>query len=309
MVPSPLTHTSSRVLEFGTLLEMLRGYTHSPLGRARVNALVPSSDRMWVEGQHQLTAELREFLRVGGRFEFSGISDVSNLVAKSRIHGAALEAGEIRDVLAVVDRAAEWLELALHPPSAMRRPEAAQYADQTGEFAQSPWPAVAALSYAIVDFTELLRMMRNKILPDGSLDDRASPELARIRRDIEKQKRHIQESLHGYLKRLSEGGVVQDEVVTIRGERFVIPIKTEQKRRVDGVVHGMSSSGQTVFVEPLETIEQNNELVKLLEDEQAEVHRILLEMTGRIAEHGGAILQAIEVMAEVELQFAKARFA
>src|SRR6266850_170755 len=125
------------------------------------------------------------------------------------------------------------------------------------------------LSQGIGDFTLLLRFFRNKILPDGTLDDRASPELGRIRRDVEKQKRLIQESLRGYLRRLAEGGAVQDELVTIRGERFVIPVKTELRRRVQGVVHGSSSSGQTVYIEPLETIEQNNDLVRLLEEEQA----------------------------------------
>jgi DNA mismatch repair protein MutS2 len=165
------------------------------------------------------------------------------------------------------------------------------------------------LSSGIEDFTELLRYFRNKLLPDGTLDDRASPELARIRRETEKQKRHIQESLRGYLRKLAEGGAVQDELITIRGERFVIPVKTEQKRRVNGVVHGASSSGQTVFVEPLETIEQNNELVRLMEEELAEVHRILLEMTRRIGERAQAILRAVEILGELELQFAKARFA
>ncbi len=155
----------------------------------------------------------------------------------------------------------------------------------------------------------LLRHFRNKILPDGTLDDRASPELARIRRDIEKQKRSIQESLRSYLRRLSEGGAVQEELVTIRGERFVIPVKVEQRRRVQGVAHGASSSGQTVFIEPLETIEQNNDLVRLLEDEQAEVHRILLDMTARLGEHADALIHAVAVLAELELQFAKARFA
>src|SRR5439155_5428073 len=106
-----------------------------------------------------------------------------------------------------------------------------------------------------------------------------------------------------------EGGTVQEELVTIRGERFVIPVKVEQKRRVQGVVHGASSSGQTVFVEPLKTIEQNNELVRLLDEEQAEIHRILLEMTRRIGEDADAILAAVEVLSELELQFAKARFA
>ena len=143
---------------------------------------------------------------------------------------------------------------------------------------------MAELSSGIADFTEFLRTFRNKILPDGTLEDRASPELARIRREIERQRRTIQESLRGYLRRLAEGGAVQDELITIRGERFVIPVKIEQKRRVQGVVHGASSSGQTVFVEPLETIEQNNELVRLLDEEQAEIHRILLEMTRRIGE-------------------------
>ncbi len=102
---------------------------------------------------------------------------------------------------------------------------------------------------------------------------------------------------------------MQDELITIRGERFVIPVKIEQKRRVQGVVHGASSSGQTVFVEPLETIEQNNELVRLLDEEQAEIHRILLEMTRRIGEQAEGILASTEVLSELELQFAKARFA
>jgi DNA mismatch repair protein MutS2 len=133
--------------------------------------------------------------------------------------------------------------------------------------------------------------------------------LAWIRREIEKQRRVIQESLRGYLRKLAEGGAVQDELITIRGERFVIPVKIEQKRRVQGVVHGASSSGQTVFVEPLETIDQNNELVRLLDEEQAEIHRILLEMTRRIGEEAEAILASAEVLSELELQFAKARFA
>jgi len=155
----------------------------------------------------------------------------------------------------------------------------------------------------------LLRYFRNKILPDGTLDDRASPELSRIRRDIERQRRTIQESLQSYLRRLADGGAVQDELITIRGERFVIPVKVEQRRRVQGVAHGASSSGQTVFMEPLETIDQNNELVRLHDEELGEIHRILLEMTSRIGEQADALEAAVEILGELELQFAKARFA
>jgi DNA mismatch repair protein MutS2 len=292
MSPQPLTHTSARVLEFDSLRDLLRGYASSPLGQGLIAHLAPSTDREWIENQQQLTTEIREFRRVGGRFDFSGLLDVTKVTEKSRIAGSALETTEIRDVLLVVDRAAEWREITLSPPAAMK----------------SEWKAVSLLSSGIADFTEFLRAFHNKILPDGTLDDKASPELARIRRDIEKQRRSIHDSLRGYLRRLSEGGAVQDELVTIRGERFVIPVKVEQKRRVQGVVHGASSSGQTVFVEPLETIEQNNELVRLFDEEQAEIHRILVEMTRRIGENAMPILGAVDVLSELELEFAKARF-
>ncbi|HUK47279.1 MAG TPA: Smr/MutS family protein, partial [Terriglobales bacterium] len=243
--------------------------------------------------QHQLTTEIREFRRAGGSFDFVGLIDVSKLLEKSRIQGVALETLEIRDVVTIVDRAAQWRETAFNPPQSMK----------------VDWAAVRELSSNIADFTDFLRGFRNKILPDGTLDDRASPALATIRREIEKQRRAIQHSLESYLRRLSEGGATQEELVTVRGERFVIPVKAEHKRRVQGVVHGASSSGQTVFVEPLETIEQNNELVRLLEEEQAEVHRILLEVTRRIGERALEIAAAEGGLAELDLQFAKAKFA
>jgi DNA mismatch repair protein MutS2 len=292
-MPGHLLHNSARVLEFDSLRALLRGYSSSPLGHARVAALDPSTDAAWIQTQQALATEIREFRRVGGRFDFSSLTDIGSLVEKARIAGVALETIEIRDVILVVDRAAEWREISLHPPAAMR----------------SEWKEVRALSARIADFGEFLSSFRNKIQPDGTLEDKASPELARIRREIEKQRRAIQQSLQGYLRRLAEGGTVQDELITIRGERFVIPVKVEQKRRVQGVVHGASSSGQTVFVEPLETIEQNNELVRLLEEELAEIHRILIEMTQQIGAQAEPILAAVEVLSELELQFAKARFA
>ena len=306
-MPDPLRHTSARVLEFDSLRQMLSGYTWSPLGKGRVEQLQPTADRAWIERQQQLTSEIRRFLRSGGHFDFSGLTNPAVLVEKARIEGAALETAQLRDIVLVVDRADEWRHTSQIPPSAMRAPQAGER--PMNEESDSPWPAVTELSATIADFTEFLRFFRNKILPDGTLDDRASPALAHIRRDVEKQKRLIQDSLHAYVRRLAEGGAVQEELVTIRGERFVIPVKVEQKKRVQGVVHGASSSGQTVFVEPLETIEQNNELVRLLEEEQEEVHRILLEMTRHVAEQSWAILAATEALGELELQFAKARFA
>lgn len=288
-----MTHSSARLLELDSLLDLLRGYAASDLGRARLQRLAPSTEVLWIQSQQQLTSEAREFRRAGGSFNFSGLGDVSKVLEKSRISGVALEPEEIVNVITLVDRAAEWREIAFNPPQGMK----------------SDWAAIRELSSGVADFAPLLKAIRNKILPDGTLDDRASSQLASIRREIEKQRRGIQDSLRGYLRRLSEGGSTQDDLVTVRGERFVIPVKIEQKRRVQGVVHGASSSGQTVFIEPLETIEQNNELVRLLEEEQAEIRRILLEMTQRIGEQSSEIAGAQEILAELELQFAKARFA
>ena len=292
-VPNPIQHISDRVLEFDHLRELLAVYAASPLGQQRIASLAPSRDRQWIERQQLLSEELRGFLRNGGRFDFHGLLDPAPLLNKSQIQGAALELTELRDVLLLADRAAEWREIALHPPIAI----------------EAKWEAVRELSRDVADFTEMLCYFRNKILPDGTLDDRASPELSRIRRDIERQRRTIQESLQSYLRRLAGGGAVQDELITIRGERFVIPVKVEQRRRVQGVAHGASSSGQTVFMEPLETIDQNNELVRLHDEELGEIHRILLEMTSRIGEQADALEAAVEILGELELQFAKARFA
>jgi DNA mismatch repair protein MutS2 len=292
-MPTPLVHSSAAALEFDRLRDMVRGCCQSELGQQAVDSLAPTTDVEWIERQQQLTAEVRNLLRAGGRFDFGGLTDPSQLVLRSRISGATLETTELRDVILLVDRAAEWRELAMHPPQAMRE----------------SWPAIEELSAAIEDFTPLLQYFANKLSPDGTLDDQASPALASIRREIEKQRRGIQNSLRGFLRRLSEGDALQEELVTIRGDRFVIPVKTEQKRRVQGVIHGASSSGQTVFVEPLETIEQNNELVRLLEDEQREIHRILVEMTARLGQHSESILASVDVLRELELQFAKARFA
>src|SRR5215472_2836586 len=174
-MPAALPYTSARVLEFESLRELLRGYASSPLGQSRISALAPSIERGWIQRQQELAAEIREFRRVGGHFDFAGLIEISPLVESSRIAGVALEATEIRDVIAVVDRAAEWREIALDPPSGMR----------------SEWGEVRSLSNGIVDFTDFLRDFRNKIQPDGTLEDKASPELARIRRDIEKQRRAI----------------------------------------------------------------------------------------------------------------------
>ena len=141
------------------------------------------------------------------------------------------------------------------------------------------------------------KSIERTIQPDGSLADDASPELNRIRREQERQQRVIEESLRAALRKLAGEGATQDDLITIRGERFVIPVRAELKRRVSGVIHGASSSGQTVYVEPLETIEQNNELVRLIEEEQAEIHRIFVALTRQVAGYAQGLVEGARVLA------------
>jgi DNA mismatch repair protein MutS2 len=293
-IPSPLPESSSSVLEWPRLRETIAGHASSPLGRGWVLALEPCADRAWIEAQQQRTGEIRDLLTGGGSFEFHGLIDPTERLEQARLEGAALEAQEINALLTVVERIAAWRALLISPTGRARS-----------------WPGIAGLSAALVehDFAPLLHALRGKIEPDGSLSDEASHELRRIRRAMERQHRAIEESLRKSLRALASEGSTQEELITVRGERFVIPVKAEFRRRVPGVIHGSSSSGQTVFVEPLETIEQNNELQRLLDEEQREIHRILVAMTRAIGEQADAILLGTSVLAEVESHFARARFA
>ena len=140
------------------------------------------------------------------------------------------------------------------------------------------------------------------------MDSSASAELGRVRRAIERAKLEIQSSLERMLRRFSQDDVLQDAVVTIRNDRFVIPVRVEEKRRVQGVVHGTSSSGATVYIEPLETLALNNELVELQDREFAEVQRILGEFTRKLQERREDLRRAADILGEIDWAFAKGEF-
>jgi DNA mismatch repair protein MutS2 len=292
---TPLRETSAAALEWNRLRDHLAGRTQSPLGRARVLALEPSRDLQGIEHAQQITAELRLFLGAGGTLAFGGLFNADALLDKARIPNAALEPLELRRIAELAEHIADWRNLIAEPP----------------DYIAGKWPAVTALSQPVLvsNFFRLLQLISGKIEADGSLADSASPELARIRKAMDRQHKAIEESLRRQLRVVSERGGAQEDLITIRGERFVIPVKTEFRRRVPGVVHGSSSSGQTVFVEPMETIEHNNELVRLLDEEQSEIHRILVAMTQAVGEQAGSLSRGTEVLAEVEAHYAYAKFA
>ena len=293
-IPSPVEHADLAALEWEPLLALVSGFAASPVGRNAIVTLRPSTDEPWIKHQHQLANEVRLMLSEQLSIPLGGLFDPIDLAAKARIPEAALEAKELQAVARLANDIAAWQALLQSPPARL-----------VGKLS-----GLSALSSELTQgLRPLAESIERKIQPDGSLADDASPELGRIRRDQDRQQRVIEESLRAALRKLSNDGATQDDVITIRGDRFVIPVRSELKRRVSGVVHGASSSGQTVYVEPLETIEQNNELVRLLEEEQAEIHRIFVALTRQVGTYAEALVAGARVLALVDSLLARARFA
>lgn len=282
-----MKHTSGDLLEFDELKRLLGRYVAGPLGRHELDRLQPSDQRESLEKALAEVEEAITFVRLNGRLPLGGLVDSNESVAKLRIEGASLEAVEIANLTRFLQTADDVRSL----------------------LASEESPLLAQRSQAMADFRGLLREIGGKVLPNGAIADDASVALNRLRRDIEKQKRQVHQSLERFLKSHRDEGVLQEEYVTIRNDRFVVPVVAGQKRRVDGVIHGASSSGQTLFVEPLDTIDLNNELVRLREEEQREVFRILREITDKLRAHAADIRRTMQVVSELDLLFAKAAFA
>ena len=292
--PYPVEHADYATLEWEPLLALVAGFSASPVGRQAILDLKPSTDKAWIAHQHQLTGELRLILAEQISVPLGGLFDPTQHAAKAQIPGAALEANELQAVARLANDVASWQSLLQSPPARL-----------VGKV-----PGLSALSAALTtSLRPLAETIERTIQPDGTLADNASPELNRIRREQERQQRQIEESLRAALRKLSSDGATQEDLITIRGDRFVIPVRAELKRRISGVVHGASSSGQTVYVEPLETIEQNNELVRLIEEEQAEIHRIFVALTRQVGVYAVGLVEGARVLALVDSLQARARFA
>ena len=234
--------TSAEVLEFEALKQVVGRYISSAPGRRELEKLEPHADRARLEEDLAEASEAIEYLRLAARpqpaargaairVEFGGLPDTEEIVHKLRIEGASLEPKEIFAVFSLLDRAADAKSLLT----------------ATAE----RFPRLARRAQTIGDFRALLRDLEGKILPDGTVADHASVALARLRRDIERQKRAIQESLERFLRAHREEGVLQEEFVTIRNERFVVPIIAGQRRKLDAAVIGARADRPFASVDDL----------------------------------------------------------
>jgi DNA mismatch repair protein MutS2 len=277
-----------QTLEYDGARALVRRYAQTPMGRARAEGLAPLGSVAEVRRALRAVSECVELRARGARWSFSELSDPAEATARLRIEGAVLDPLVLLELARLCEQAAD----ARAAVSAER--EAAPVLWEVVEGLPRTLPGLAARVFS-------------KILPSGELDDRASPELARIRADIVRMRSTITRSLETLMRRSEEA--IQDQLVTLRNDRFVIPVRSDHRGRVAGVAHGFSSSGATVFVEPLETIESNNELQALRETEEREVTRILSTLTAELRAELPALGLAAEAVAELDFVNAKAALA
>ncbi len=276
-------------LEYEKLLALISRNANTPMGRARFDELRPLTSRIELEKQLNAVAEtilLNEEKRVS--WSFSGLEDPSDAVAILKIKGATLEPTTLLEITRVCNQAL-FARSAIQPEK---------------DFAPVLWKTVENIPPTLF---EAISRINKKLLPSGEIDDSASPELARIRREINNQRGRLQKSLESVMR--NAGDAIQDAIVTQRNERFVIPVKADFRGKLQGVAHGFSSSGATVFVEPLEAIEANNELQNLKGKEEREIARILFALTEDLRQQLPAIETAVKAVAELDFIKTKVEFA
>jgi len=276
-------------LEYEKLLELVSRNAQTPMGIERFADLRPKTNRFELDSDLAAIAEavlLNEEKQV--TWSFSGLEDPSDAVAILKIKNATLEPNLLLGIARVCNQAL-FARSSIQPEK---------------EVAPTLWSKVESIPPTLLASLDIIN---KKLLPGGEIDDSASPELARIRREISNQRTRLTKSLESVMR--SSGDAIQDEIVTMRHDRFVIPVKADFRGKVGGVAHGFSSSGATVFVEPLEAIEANNELQNLKGKEEREAARILFDLTEQLREQLPAIESAVKAVAELDFVKAKVEFA
>ena len=281
-----MSRTATQVLEFDRLKEILAGYSTCAPGHRAIETLAPGQDVAALDAEFDLIHEAVAYLRPGAELGFGSLADPDTWLARLSVPASVLAVEEFLAATSLMD--------------------AVQSARETFKPDGPNHPQLTARAAALADFRHLSTAVRRAILPNGEISDDASPQLRRIRVSIGQGRDKIRRSLESILAR---SGSPAEDYVTLRGDRFVIPVRASDRRAVPGVVHGASATGQTVFVEPLEAIDLNNRLVQLSEEELVEISRILAELTARLRGDRGPLAFAAQEIAHLDSIFARARFA
>jgi DNA mismatch repair protein MutS2 len=282
-----VSRSAEQVLEFDRLKEIVSGYTTCAPGCRAIEALAPQHDVAALGAEFTLISEAVAYLRAGSELGFGSLAEPEAWLARLAVPASVLSIGELLDATSLMDLVSSVRQIF--------KEDAAKH------------PQLSARAAAVADLRHLSTAIRRAILPNGEISDDASPQLRRIRTGIAQGRDKIRRSLESILR--ARGETTGEDYVTLRNDRFVIPVRASERRNVPGVVHGASSTGQTVFVEPLEAIDLNNRLVQLSEEELVEISRILTELTERLRADRGPLKAAARQIAHLDSIFARARFA
>lgn len=283
-----MSRRAEELLEFDQLKQIISRSTTCAPGRRAIESLTPSHDRQSLNAQFSLINEAVEYLRAGSELGFGSLADPQPWLTRLAVPGTAFSAEELLQSATLMEAT-----------SAIR-----QIFRSDGD---QKFPLLSNRAASLMDFRSLLSAIRRAVLPNGEISDDASPKLKHIRVSIGESRQKIRQSLQKILHARGEPG--GEDYVTLRNDRFVIPVRASERRSVPGVVHAASATGQTVFVEPLDTIDLNNRLVQLSDEEAAEIARILDELTLRVREQQDSLARAAEIVAHFDSIFARARFA
>ena len=281
--------SSLETLEYDQLKATLAQLIRTPLGDLRVRDLIPATNLENITQALQQTSEGVEYLREGTALDFSELNDPRPAISKLSVADINLEPFEILTVLRLIS-----VSMGLRDT----------FRDEGARF-----PSLREITGQIANLHSIYQRLRTRILPTGEIDDFASPGLREVRFQISKLKASLQKTLEAILKRADESHALRDDFITIRNERYVVPIRNDNRGAIVGVVHGMSSSGQTAFVEPLETIETNNELVRLHEVEIAEITKVLFAITEELRDHREELSLMADAVGLLDFIAAKSRLA
>jgi DNA mismatch repair protein MutS2 len=280
-------HSAEALLEFDRLREIVSRFTTCAPGRRTTEALAPQQDAAALDVEFALVREAVAYLRAGSELGFGSLADPEQWLARLAIPASVLSIAELLDVASLAETVLGVRQV---------------FKGDAGKY-----PRLAERAGALPDLRHYSTAIRRAIHPNGEISDDASPQLKRIRTGISQARRKIQKSLEGILR--ARGEPSGADYITLRNDRFVIPVRASDRKAVPGVVHGASATGQTMFVEPLEAIDLNNRLVQLTEEETVEIARILTELTERVRGDRGPLDAAARAIAHLDSILGRARFA
>lgn len=276
-----------RPLEFDKVREQLAAHTAFSASHELAHALAPADDPALVRAWQSETTEARNLLDQQPQLGIGGARDVRPLTRTARVGGLI--------------QAAEFLELRGTLLSARQLKRTLGRAAET-------WPRLAFLAEGLNDVPRVVEEIGRVLREDGEVDDNASPELARIRRELRVAQQRVMDRLQNILGSSQYAKYLQDPIITQREGRYVIPVRAEARGRVQGIVHDSSASGATLFVEPLAVVELGNRVRELAIEEQREIDRLLRALTDLVGQYGDEIDYTVENLAQLDLAFAKAKY-